>query len=310
MGFYDRDYYREDAPPQRLLGGHGQSCKRIIAVTVAVYIAQLVTGDLVGSWLAVSPEKVFSGQIWRVLTYALCHDVSSPLHIIFNMLLLWWFGNELEGMYGSGEFLKFYIAGAVVSGVAFCVIQPLIGQFAPAMGASGAVMAVMALYTMHFPRRVIYIFFIIPVELWLLLVFYVAYDLYPLLRTIGGHPQADHIAHTAHLGGLVFGLLYKHYNLRIENLFSIAGWETMRRSFRRKFQSPRDVKIYRPDDPEEVSPSRESVEEDYATAEMDRQDLNQRVDEILAKISAHGEASLTVQERDTLKEASRRFKHR
>ena len=310
MGFYDRDYYREDAPPQRFFGGQNQTCKRIIAVTVAVFVLQMVSGDVVTHWLDLAPRSLFSGEIWRFVTYAFCHSTRQPLHIIFNMLSLWWFGAEIENMYGSREFLKFYLAAAVVAGLIFCGIQPLLHQSTPVVGASGSVMAVLAVYTLYFPRRVVYVF-LIPVELWVLLLIYVAFDLYPLLMSLGGTPNADQIAHSAHVGGLAYGLLYKHYNLRFDRLFGDLSWQSLRRSFRRRLQSPRDVKLYQPDEsPRPDNELMESAEQEFLEPELDRNDLNQRVDEILAKISAHGEASLTTQERETLKEASRRFKHR
>jgi membrane associated rhomboid family serine protease len=303
MGVYDRDYYREDAPPPGVLGGHGMVCKRIIATTVVVFILQLVTtGDAgqraagITAWLDLDPGKILQGQLWRLVTYAFCHDVHSITHIIFNMLGLWWFGAELESMYGPREFLKFYLTAAAMSGLVFCGMQPFLGSLSPAIGASGAVMAVMAVYTLYFPRRVVYVLFIIPVELWLLMVFFVAYDLHPVLLNLGGARFSDQVAHTAHLGGLLYGLLYKHYDLRYSRLIGPDAWASLKRTVRRRVTAPPEVKLYQPQ--EELAPEFPAV------------DFNQRVDEILAKISDQGESSLTAEERELLKEASRRYKHR
>ena len=68
---------------------------------------------------------VLQGQVWRLLTYAFLHstDQSIPWHIIFNMLFLWWFGHEMEELYGPREFLTFYLVAAFLGGIAFFLWQ-------------------------------------------------------------------------------------------------------------------------------------------------------------------------------------------
>ena len=95
---------------------------------------------------------VYQGQVWRLLTHAFCHDRYGVFHILFNMLFLYWFGCTLESMYGSREFLLFYLAAAVFAGLAFVGLDLYTGSRIPGIGASGAVMAVTMLYAMHFPR--------------------------------------------------------------------------------------------------------------------------------------------------------------
>src|SRR5690606_24668473 len=123
-----------------------------------VYVVQLVTlgprqGGLT-SLLWLDPDLVvFRLQIWRLVTYGFCHSPGDVLHIVFNMLLLFWFGRELESMYGSKEFLRFYLAGIVVSGLAFIGLAFITGIKNPSIGASGAVMAVVVLFAIYHPRR-------------------------------------------------------------------------------------------------------------------------------------------------------------
>src|SRR5262249_13240898 len=63
---------------------------------------------------------VLQGQVWRLLTYAFLHSTGGmPWHIIFNMLFLWWFGHEMEEMYGPREFTIFYLVAAFLGGVAY-----------------------------------------------------------------------------------------------------------------------------------------------------------------------------------------------
>jgi membrane associated rhomboid family serine protease len=90
------------------------------------------------------------------LTGAFLHSESSLWHILFNMLALWWFGTDVEDLYGHLEFLAYYLASAVAGNVAFVVAHLAHLQAgAQALGASGAVTAVLLLCAMHFPTRVV-----------------------------------------------------------------------------------------------------------------------------------------------------------
>jgi membrane associated rhomboid family serine protease len=298
MGVYDRDYYRNDPPSGGILGGVAPVCKWLIAINIVVFVLQILTLDSPGGgvtkWLAYSTPRVLHGEVWRLLTYAFCHDVNSRTHLLFNMLGLWIFGAQVEPIYGPREFLRFYLTGAVVSSLGFLAVQLVVGRGGTMTGASGAVMAVTMLCALYYPSMKIMVMFVLPVELRWLVVMYVIYDLYPLLMELGGAKFLDNVAHAAHLGGLAYGILYKRFDLRYSRLLAGWNWPRWRRlvktSTRRK---PENVRLYEP--PEERAPM---------------PDLKLQVDEILAKISAHGEASLTESEREILKEASRRFKKR
>lgn len=327
MGVYDRDYYRDDAPAPGWLAGSAKICKRLIAINVVVYLLQLATAnhslpdlarlalenspsphgalprffsDGVSRWLELSLPDVLSGQVWRLVTYGFCHAVhgdSAILHIVFNMLGLWWFGVAIEEMYGSREFLKFYLTALVVSGVSHCALQLMLPAGPPAVGASGAVLAVMMVYATYYPRQRMLLMFIIPIEIRWLMAIVVVLDLYPVLQALQGSAPPDGIAHAAHVGGLLYGFLYRHFDLRFSRLFADWRWSDLTRKFRRGFARQPQFKVYQPEEP---SPH----------LELTGTEFREKVDEILAKISEHGEASLSPAERDLLREASRRFKQR
>ena len=135
---------------------------------------------------ALETKKVMRGQVWRPLTHAFCHDRGDLFHILFNMLFLYWFGCTLESMYGSREFLLFYLTAAMAAALAYVALDLYTGTSVPAVGASGAVMAVMMLYAWHFPRETIYMMWVLPVQVRFLIVFYVIWDLHPVLLQLGG----------------------------------------------------------------------------------------------------------------------------
>ena len=143
--------------------------------------------SVVQEWLELDTKKIVNGgQVWRLLTHAFCHERQSVWHIVLNMLCLYWFGCALESMYGPREFLLFYLTAAVIGGVGFVVLDLYTGSNIPGIGASGAVMGVMMLYTMHFPRSLIYILLIIPLEMRWVMLAYVIWDLHPVLLNLAG----------------------------------------------------------------------------------------------------------------------------
>src|SRR5207249_4696386 len=116
---------------------------------------------------------------------------------------LWIFGSQVEGLYGEREFLRFYLTAALISSLGFLGFGLLVNQFAVQrvpheLGASGAVMAVMMLCAMYYPTMKMLIMFVIPIELRWLVAIFVVYDLYPVLKELGGARALDEVAHAAH----------------------------------------------------------------------------------------------------------------
>ena len=147
---------------------------------------------------------------------AFCHDRYGLWHILFNMLFLGWFGQRLERMYGSREFLLFYLTAAVCASLAYVALAYYTGSKHPAIGASGAVMAVMMVYVIFYPNEQFLVFWVIPVPLWALVGVYMIYDLHPVLLAMAGDPMFTGVAHASHLGGLAFGFLYWRFGWRLE----------------------------------------------------------------------------------------------
>ncbi|MGE3809168.1 MAG: rhomboid family intramembrane serine protease [Gemmataceae bacterium] len=243
----------------------------------------------VQEWLELDTDKVMHGEVWRLVTAAFCHHRYSVWHILFNMMFLFWFGRTLEVMYGTREFICFYLMAAVVSSLTFVGLDLYTGSRIPAVGASGAVMAVVMLYTTHFPREIIHLWFI-DIEMRWIMLFYLVYDLHPVLLALAGDDFYTGVGHAAHLGGLLFGFLYARYEWRFEDLFA-----RMSRSGGQRLRRPRvrpSLRVYR----EEPAPE---TDQDMA-----------RVDDLLKKIHEQGEASLSEEERQVLREASARLKKR
>lgn len=243
--------------------------------------------SVVQKWLELDPAKTLQeGQLWRIVTCAFCHNRLSIWHILFNMLMLCWFGTRLERMYGSGEFFLFYIAAAISSSLAYLGLASYSGSNTPAIGASGAVMGVMMLYVIFYPFETFCLFWVIPVPLWVLLGLYVLYDVHPVLLALAGDPLFTGVAHAGHLGGLAFGFFYWKIGWRLDTVCTYLDRKGLRWPRRQRRLSP--------------GPAIASFQ--------GREDLAARVDVVLKKISAQGKDSLTDEERRLLIDASARYR--
>ncbi len=302
MGIYDREYYRRDGPSfLQSLTERGKVCKWIILANVGVFVIQVVSGTSGDRWFTEALElrtwDVLHGELWRLLTYAFLHDPTSVFHILFNMLFLWWFGTEIEEMYGPWEFLSLYLAAAVVGGLGFMGTDLVWGwdrieQALPCIGASWAVMAVMVVYACHFPYRQILVFFFLPMRVWLVVVLALAIDAFGLLSG-----NTNGVAVGCHLAGAAFGFVYFKRQWRLLNLWSWARSQKRAR--------PR-LRVYR----EESAPTPVAVTVPAPPREDVDEHLEAKLDAVLEKVARYGQDSLTDSERQILFRASEVYKKR
>jgi membrane associated rhomboid family serine protease len=255
----------------------------------------------VTQWCSLDVAKVLHGQVWRLVTHAFCHDTGTPWHIIFNMLGLWWWGPALETMRGSREFLLFYFGCLLTGALAFVALVLVTGLFATAVGASAAVMGVITLYAYFYPRSVIYIFYVLPLEMRYAVVIWAFIDLLPVLQQLTGRSTGDGVAHVAHLGGMAFAYLYAvrgwHLSTLAEPISGLVASWSARRPVRR---SNRNLRVFDPD-AEPTGPRLMQPEAD------DDDRLREELDEVLRKMHEVGRAGLTPAELAILEQASTRL---
>lgn len=291
MGLETRDYYRSEPPTDAWDTGPSGGFSAVtwlIIITGGVYIMQLLLGEGFTAWLDLDPAAVLHGELWRLCTYDFLHSRESPWHILWNMYILYVTGRNFEQRRGAREFVAFYLLAGVLSGVLFVLWSLGLGHVNPAIGASGAVVAVMIVYALTYPRQIWYFFGVIPIPIWVIAGLTVIFDLHPMLLELSGEHVADGVAHSAHMGGIVFGALYWKQNWRVTAWLPSAG----RRGWKQWFQRRPRLKIHRESEP-------------VRDGRFDR-----RVDELLDKVAREGEASLTAEERSILIEASRRARNR
>ncbi|MEO6363426.1 MAG: rhomboid family intramembrane serine protease [Caldimonas sp.] len=141
---------------------------------------------------------------WQVGTYAFIHG--SFNHLFFNMLGLWMFGSELEQVWGRKRYLTFFAASVLAAAATQLIVNAAIGSGAPTVGASGGLFGLLLAFAMIFPNRIILLLFVIPMKAKYLVLLYGIVELYQ-----GVHVLNSGVAHFAHLGGMLGGLLTLRY---------------------------------------------------------------------------------------------------
>jgi membrane associated rhomboid family serine protease len=208
--------------------------KALILTNIVVFVLQQIVPEMTVS-LGVRPADVFAGSVWQPVTYMFLH--AGIGHILFNMLSLWMFGVELERMWGSAFFTRFYLVcgvGAAVTQIVFAFLPGSLGAGiynALTIGASGATYGILMAYALYFPNREVLIYFFFPVKVKYMVLILGGIS---LLSAMSG--PGSGVAHATHLGGLAVGYLYlkgRRLRLGAEIQYRLNRWriDRMRRRF-------------------------------------------------------------------------------
>ncbi|MFB6207290.1 MAG: rhomboid family intramembrane serine protease [Haloglomus sp.] len=162
--------------------------------------------------------------VWTWVTSVFSHSPNSFFHIIGNGIVLYFFGPVVERRIGSKRFAVLFLATGIIAGLSQIAFGFLIGApITGVLGASGAIMAILGVLTVLNPGLKVYLYFILPVPIWLLTIGYAALS---VVGALGSANVLSNVAHMAHLSGLVLGLLYGWYvqdDVRSPNELSFGG---------------------------------------------------------------------------------------
>lgn len=277
----------------------------LISAIVAGFIVQLLFGsgwlgggDRVGEFLGLSPRSLENGWIWTLLSHAFLHSPAFIVHVVFNVLALYFLGRELLPMLGTPRFLGIFAVATIVGGLAWSAVHwNNVGEMH--MGASAAIDALFIVFACFFPNQQItfLLFFVFPVTLKPKHVAYflVGFSLVALMvYEIPGAtmPLGMVIASSAHLGGMLTGFLY--YRFIHDSRWSLGSPDRpemeLPRWLKRSKKSSASAPVYQVD-VEAASPAR------------DKENIRAEVDRILDKINSQGFGALTPEEKRMLDEA-------
>ena len=189
----------------------------VIVLCIGIFLIQSMNPRPIMETMALWPlgERF---AIWQPLTYSFLHG--GGFHIFVNLLVLWMFGTRIENLWGSARFAAFYFFCVVGAGLVQLVVATIAaaeGIVYPTVGASGGVFGVLLAFGLMFPNeRIMLLIPPIPMKAKWFVVILGAFSLLAGFTGTGGN-----IAHFAHLGGMLFGLI----------LLLWWGWRPGRRWF-------------------------------------------------------------------------------
>ncbi|MFB6134011.1 MAG: rhomboid family intramembrane serine protease, partial [Halanaeroarchaeum sp.] len=137
--------------------------------------------------------------VWTWVTSIFAHDPGGFFHIFFNSLVLYFFGPVVERRIGSKTFAVLFLVSGAAAGLAQVLAQLATGGATPVLGASGAIAALLGVLTVLNPNLRIYLYFVIPMPLWVATALFAGYSI--LVSTLGGVGFGG-VAQLAHLAGL------------------------------------------------------------------------------------------------------------
>jgi membrane associated rhomboid family serine protease len=271
-----------------------------MVVLAVAYAIQCINDVYIKSpsedWLALTPLVLTKGYVWQLLTFQFLHV--NLWHLVCNLITLWFLGRFVENVLGTWRFLIAYFGSGIIGGLLQSTLMYLFPEhfFPYACGASAGISGVFAIFCLLQTNSEIQWSFVFPIRADILLWITAAISLF---FTLVPTPREWGIAHAAHLGGILTGLLWvklgwHHDYIRLpwENLFA-------RRQKREMAATRAGTGWFR-------SSATNKPDADLSTDEF----LKTEVDPILEKISAHGIQSLTANERKILEKARSKMERR
>jgi len=251
---------------------------RVLIITNGVIFAVQALAPIpvpVSQWFGLVPHSViFKGWLWQLVTYMFLHG--GLMHIAFNMLALWMFGSQLERVWGTREFLRYYFITGIGAGLINIAFTPT--SHMPTIGASGAIFGLLLAYGVLFPNNLILLYFFIPIKAKYFVILFAALE-FLMSRSY----TSDGVAHFAHLGGMAVGLLY----LKGSPFMRRVAWQISKKS--RSQKEARQVKM-------------------EAQRMTDLQAIRSEVDYLLDRINKVGYENLTAEEKERLERASQQLR--
>lgn len=304
---YDRPYMRQGGEPE---SNQASAYIILLFATVGVFILQQLfnvffpgqlpyrNNSFLTDWFALSGQHFRELKAWTPLTYTFLHSTSGLMHILGNMLGLFFLGRVLEPLIGQTRFLVLYFSGTLFGALLYLVFH--YNDASPVVGASASVFALLAFFCRLRPEQPItlLLFFVLPVTLKPKWVLWISFGISAmgilggeLPNLLGNGPVGSNIAHSAHLGGLLAGILFHRF------FHEGSGLDFLKRFRGSSGNANAEPPAWFKRRPKSASKLT------YSVNRKNREDLQAEVDRILDKINLSGFGALTDEEKSTLDRA-------
>lgn len=277
----------------------GSALIKLLYINIAVFLAVKLIGVIffllsvsptfsLVNWLAVPAD--ISNLIykpWTIITYMFLHQ--DFLHILFNMLWLYWFGQIFLNYFDDKKLLSVYLVGGLSGAILYILsfnIFPVFDQILPvsfALGASASVIAIVIATSVYAPNHTVHLMFFGPVKLKHIAIVTIVIDILSIASSNSG-------GHIAHIGGALFGYLYIVQLKKGKNI--TKGFDHFMDKMFSVFKPRPKIKVTykRP-----MNDMEKDI--DYNKSKRENQ---KNIDEILDKIAKSGYASLSKKEKEIL----------
>ena len=193
-----------------------EAIKILISINVLLFIFRYIAIDRydLAQIFGLSSGDVWP-MIWQPVTYMFIHG--DFFHVFMNMFVLWMFGSEMESIWGSREFIKYYFITGIGSGIIWLLLN-ISNSYSVLIGASGAIYGILLAYGLMFPNRKILIYFLFPIKVkyFVILLGSVAF-----ISSIGD--SGSNISHLTHLSGMLIGFIYLRSNTYLPRLLLLIN---------------------------------------------------------------------------------------
>lgn len=253
---------------------------KLLLVNGVVFFLNMIlapaTGDGITRWCGVSWNGLFDGfglGLYRLVTYQFVHSFVDPWHLLFNMMVLYFFGTMVESAIGGTRLVRLYLVAGVCGGILQAVLELVGGNpQRTTIGASGACYGILVFAAMMRPQATVMLL-VFPIRLWVLAAFLVGIGLYSMYVELVANASSG-VAHGGHVGGALWGFL--SYRIAHSGWRWAGRWKRWRHE--RRFRA--------------------------------EQNQQQVMDRILEKVHREGLSSLTPAERRFLQKASQSMQRR
>ena len=177
--------------------------KLLLIFNIVIFLMVEISGmqfELFYSNFGLVPAKFWSSlMLWQPVTYLFLHG--GFFHLVFNMLVLWMFGKDLEDKWGLIPFMKYYFICGISSGIITTIVAW--GSFVPIIGASGAIYGLLLAYGLTWPNRTVFLYGIFPVKVKFMVIIIGLIAFFASMTSTNSTTS-----HITHIGGMLVGLLY------------------------------------------------------------------------------------------------------
>lgn len=281
---------------------------QIIIINVMIFVVMAVLNvfstllsatalfDFIYNQFSIPPRlDEFIFRPWTIITYAFAHDLSGVMHILFNMLILYWFGKLIVEYIGNQKVIAIYVLGALAGAITYLFVYNFIPFYIERSGFHGMVGASAAVYAMTvaaatlMPNYSFHLLFFGPVRIKYIALFYIIIS---FMGSVGGNAGGN----IAHLGGALIGYVYIK---QLQSGNDIGKWViSVMNFFKSFFTKQSNIKV--------THKSKRSSSSRGGASGSASQPEQAEIDTILDKISQSGYESLSKDEKQKLFNASKK----